>query len=100
MLRRSFRKIYYFSAPIKKELDNGKTIIYKLKFVENFRFMMSKLSYLVDNLSEIYKKECKACTERRKVKSECDFIGSKNNKLNYKCKECGKRCFKGTLMQI
>ena len=28
----------------------------------------------------------------RKIKSECDFTGFKNNKLNYKCKECGKRC--------
>ena len=29
-----------------------------------------------------------------KKKSECDFIGFKNNKLNYICKECGIRCFK------
>ena len=36
--------------------------------------MQSRLSNLVDNLSEIYKKESKACTERKKVKSECDFI--------------------------
>ena len=55
--------------------------------------MASKLSDLVDNLSEIYKKEYRACTESKKIKSECDFIGSKNNKLNYKCKECGKKCF-------
>ena len=55
--------------------------------------MASKLSDLVDNLSEIYKKEYRACTESKKIKSECDFIGFKNNKLNYKCKECGKKCF-------
>ena len=53
-----------------------------------------KLSDLVDNLSEIYIKECKACMERKKIKSECDFVEFKNNSLNYKCKECGKRCFK------
>ena len=55
--------------------------------------MASKLSDLVDNLSEIYKKECRACMESKKIKSECDFIGFKNNKLNYKCKESGKKCF-------
>ena len=49
-------KYITFSAPIKKELDNGKTITYKLKFVNSFRFMTSKLSDLVDNSSEIYKK--------------------------------------------
>ena len=45
--------------------------------------MQKKLSDLVDNLSEINKKECKACMERKKIKSECDFIGFKNNRLNY-----------------
>ena len=87
-------KYITFSSSVKKELGNGKTITCKLKFVDTFRFMRNRLSDLVDNLSEIYKKECKPCMERRKIKSECDFIGRKNNKLNYKCKECGKRCFK------
>ena len=36
--------------------------------------MRTSLSYLVDNLPEIYKKECK------RSKSGCDFIGIKNNK--------------------
>ena len=40
-----------------------------------------------------FTKKCKACAKRRKVKSECDFIGLKNNKLNYKCKECKKIYF-------
>ena len=31
---------------------------------------------------------------RKKVKSECDFIGFGNDRLNYKCKECGERCTK------
>ena len=77
--------------PIKKELDNGKTIMYKLKFIDSFRFMSTSLWKLVDNLSEIYKKECKVCKEKRKIKSGCNFIGLKNNKLYYKCKECNKR---------
>ena len=53
--------------------------------------MQRKLSDLVDNWSEINKKESKACMERKKIKSECDFIGFKNNRLNYKCKEDRKR---------
>ena len=32
--------------------------------------------------------------ERKNIKSECDFIEFRNNRLNYKCKECEKRCFK------
>ena len=43
--------------------------------------MSTSLSDLVDNLSEINKKECKACMERKNIKSECDFIGFKNNRL-------------------
>ena len=56
--------------------------------------MSTSLSNLTDNLFEINKKECKACMERKNIKSKCDFIEFKNNRLNYKCKECGKRCFK------
>ena len=26
--------------------------------------------------------------ERKNIKSECDFVGLKNNRLNYRCKEC------------
>ena len=57
--------------------------------------MQSNLSDLVDNLSEINKKECLKFMERMKVmKSECEFIGFKNNRLHYKCKESRKRCAK------
>ena len=52
--------------------------------------MSTSLSSLVDNLSEIYKKECKTCMERNNTKLECKFIEFKNNRLNCKCKECGK----------
>ena len=76
-----------FSVPISKELDNGKTITYKLKFIDSFRFMSTSLSSLVDNLSEIYKKEYEGCQEKGKIKSVCNFIGLKNNKLNCECKE-------------
>ena len=43
--------------------------------------MSTSLSYLVDNLSEIYKKVSKVCKERKTVKPECDFIGFENNTL-------------------
>ena len=56
--------------------------------------MPCKLSDLVDNLSGIYNKEWKSYMERKKIKSECDFIEFRNNRLNYKCKERGKRCTK------
>ena len=32
-------KYITFSVPIKKDLDNGKIITYKLKFIDTFRFM-------------------------------------------------------------
>ena len=50
--------------------------------------MQSALSDLADNLSEINNKDCKKCMERKKIRSECEFIGLKDNRLKYKCKEC------------
>ena len=76
-------KYIAFSVQISKELDNDKTITYKLKLIDSFRFMNTLLSDLVDNLSEIYSKKFKD----KNCKSECDFIGLKNNKSYYKCKE-------------
>ena len=80
-------KYISFSVPIKKEHDNDKTITYKIKFVDTCRFMPSKLSNLVDNLSEINNQDCKTCIEKKNIKSQCEFIGFKNNRLNYRCKE-------------
>ena len=51
--------------------------------------MPTKLSDILDKLSEINNnKDCKTCIERKNIKSECEFIGFKNNRLNYRCKEC------------
>ena len=60
-------KWYYFLVPIKKERDNGKTATYKLKFIDSFRYMPTSLSNIVDNLSEIYKKNSKHCMPWRKA---------------------------------
>ena len=51
-------KYITFSLPINKELDNGKLIKYKLKFIDSFRFRSTSLSKLVNNLCEIYNKKC------------------------------------------
>ena len=77
-------KYITFSVPIKKELDNSKAITYKLKFINTFRLMST--SSEIDNLSEICGKKCRD----KNCKSACDFIGLKNNRLCYKCKECKK----------
>ena len=77
-------KYITFSVPIKKESDNGKTITNKLKFIDSYRFMLSKLSDLINDLSEIYSKQRRGYKERKKIKSLCDFVGLKNNKLHYK----------------
>ena len=74
-----------FSTPVKKEIDNGKTITYKINFSGSFRFMSSSLSSLVDNLSEgFHDTECKEYDSYR------DYIGVKDKKLRFKCFDCGK----------
>ena len=49
-----------FSVAIKKELDNGKAMTYKLKFIDSFRFMSTSLPKLVKkNRDKNRKSECK-----------------------------------------
>ena len=81
------KNIFAFQFQLKKHNnDSGETITYKIKFIDSCRFMLSKLSNLFDKLSEINNKNCKTCMERKNIKSECDFIGLKNNRLNYRSK--------------
>ena len=47
---------YDYHFIITKEHDNGKTIVYMLKFIDSYRFMQDSLSKLVDNLSDINNK--------------------------------------------
>ena len=82
-----------FSVPIKKELDNDITIVYKLKFIDSNRFMSTSLSDLANNLSEITRKNAKLLWKKT-INSECEFFKFKNNRLNYKCRKRGKKCFK------
>ena len=45
-------KYMKFSVPIKKESNEDGTIIYRIKFIDSYRFMSTSLSNLLDNLSE------------------------------------------------
>ena len=76
-LSENTEKYISFSVPIKKERDNdsGETITYKIKFIDSCRFMPSKLSDLVDNLSEINNKDCKACIERKIFNQNVNLLG-------------------------
>ena len=47
----NMEKYISFSAPIKKKCDDSKTITYKLRFIDSFRFMSTSLSELLDNMS-------------------------------------------------
>ena len=59
--------------------------MYRLKFIDNFRFMSTSLSSLVDNLSEkTHSDKCKNC------KSELNYMSFKDNQLYFQCLECKK----------
>ena len=47
------KKYITFSISISEELDKGKTVTYRLKFIDRLTFMSTSLSSLADNLSEI-----------------------------------------------
>ena len=74
------------SVPIKKEFDKGKTITYKIKFIDSFRFMSSSLSSLADSLSEGFHN-----TKCKEYDSYCEFEGAKDAKLRFKCFNYGKK---------
>ena len=82
---------------MKKGLDNGKTITYKIKFIDNFRFMSNPLSSLVDNLSECLH------NEKRTENSCFIYISTKYNQSIFeslKCKKNRNKDFKKDLIKI
>ena len=55
--------------------------------------MSTSLSEIVNNMTGIFNSiECKSCIEKIKINSECCFVGLKNNRLIYKCKEYKEEC--------
>ena len=83
-------KYITFSVPISTKVDNGKTVTYKLKLIDSFRFMLSKLLDLIDNLSEkIHSAMCTYC------KSCLDHMTTKDDKLIFRCFDCKKSYQKG-----
>ena len=82
-----------FSVPIKKEItkkdkygnDKITKVSCKIKFIDSFRFMLSSLSNLVDNLSEgLHNDRCIDC------KSCLDYMTAKDEQLIFRCFECKK----------
>ena len=67
-------KYMTFSVPIQKKCDDSKTITYKLRIIDSFRFMPTLLSKLVDNMSGNFNSiECKSCAENNRCE-ECKKI--------------------------
>ena len=78
-------KYITFSVPIRKKIHNGKTIAYKLKFIDSFRFISTSLSKLVKYLSEKHHSDkCKDC------KSNLDYKSFKDDQLICRCFKCKK----------
>ena len=48
--------------------------------------LYQNLSYNISGI--FYSIECKSCIKKIKINSECCFVGFKNDRLIYKCKEC------------
>ena len=70
MFRRNTEKY----ITVKKDVDNGKTITYKIKFIDSFRIMSSSLSSLVDNSSD--RSHCDKCID---CKSYLDYLITKDD---------------------
>ena len=84
-------KYITFSVPIKKETtkedrdgnDKIKKISNKTKFIDSYRFMLTSLSNLVNNLSEgVHNDKCTDC------KSCLDYMTTKDEQLIFRCFSC------------
>ena len=104
-------KYITYSVPIKKEAANDdddddnddyrdddgdedddekkKTEKYRLSFIDSYRFMLERLSNLVDNLSGINDTECKKNTWK-----------FRNDRLRYKCEECRNKSSKSSKYRL
>ena len=78
-------KYIMLPVPIKKENENGKPRTYKIKFIDNIRFISSSLSSLAESFSEgLHQNKCK------NWKSGLDYVIVKYNTLTFECEDCNK----------
>ena len=72
---------------MKKETKEDFNIVYRIKFIDSFRFMSSLLSSLVNNLTDNIHNDgkCDNCS------STLEYISTKNDKLLFECFDCKKR---------
>ena len=84
-LRENAKKYITFLVPTNKELDNSKTITYKLKFIDSFSFTSTSLTSLVDNLSDGF--HCDKCIDS---KSSFNYMILQDDQLMLRYVECKK----------
>ena len=94
-LEENAEKYITFSVPTQKGLDNGKSITYKAKFIDSFRFISSSLSSLVDNLSEgLHSDKCTDC------KSCLNYMITKDDQLIFRYFEFKKNYKKDFITEL
>ena len=82
-------KYITFLVPVKKENESGRTITYKIKFINSVKLMVSSLSSLADNLAKrLHKDKCRKC------KSCLEYKTFKNSSFVFKCVDYNKN-YKG-----
>ena len=74
--------------PIKNELDNGKTITYKQKFIDRLRFISISLSKLVKYLSG--RLHSGKCTQTVNPYFILEYLSVKDDQLIFRCFGCKK----------
>ena len=81
-------KYITIKVPIVKTKNNGELVTYNLKFIDSNRFMNTALSDLTDNLSEIYKCNCKELNNQHiRIKRKGNIIITRCKTSNKKSKK-------------
>ena len=81
-------KYITIKVPTVKTKNNGELLTYSLKFIDSNRFMNTALSDLTDNLSEIYKCNCKELNNQHiRIKRKGNIIITRCKTSNKKSKK-------------